>query len=153
MKADRWSIVEVETLAQNGVIVGYEDGTFRPNGKITRAEFITMVVNLFNSSNTSDKVDAKEKKFSDLTNKHWAYDFIQQGVSMSWLSGYEDNTFRADNNITRAEAIVILNRMLGRGNCEYVEDLKNPWTDVDKDDWYYQDIIEATVTHKFDTKK
>lgn len=69
---------------------------------------------------------------------------------MSWLSGYEDNTFRADNNITRAEAIVILNRMLGRGNCEYVGDLKNPWIDVDKDDWYYQDIIEATVTHKCD---
>lgn len=73
----------------------------------------------------------------------------RQGVDYKWLSGYEDSTFRPDNNIIRAEAIVILNRMLGRGNCEHLDGLKNPWIDLQPKDWYYDDLIEATVTHKF----
>lgn len=136
-------------MAANGVIAGYEDGTFRPSEKITRAEFVTLVVNLYNAHHLGAKMITSAHDFTDLSQDHWAWNFIQQGVDYKWLSGYEDSAFRPDNNIIRAEAIVILNRMLGRGNCEHLDGLKNPWIDLQPKDWYYDDLIEATVTHKF----
>lgn len=103
---------------------------FRPSEKITRAEFVTLVVNLYNAHHLGAKMITSAHDFTDLSQDHWAWNFIQQGVDYQWLSGYEDSTFRPDNNIIRAEAIVILNRMLGRGNCEHLDGLKNPWIDL-----------------------
>ena len=67
------------------------------------------------------------------------------------MTGYEDGTFRAQSNITRAEVMTVINKILGRNpSDEYVKTLGyNPYNDLEKDKWYYVAVLEATVTHNY----
>ena len=67
------------------------------------------------------------------------------------MTGYEDGTFRAQSNITRAEVMTVINKILGRNpSDEYVKTLDyNPYNDLEKDKWYYVAVLEATVTHNY----
>ena len=65
--------------------------------------------------------------------------------------GYEDGTYRPENQITRAEVMTVINKILGRNLSEpYVKSLDfNPFSDLKKDKWYYTTVLEATVTHNY----
>ena len=83
---------------------------------------------------------------------HWAYDTINYARIMGWISGYEDGTFKPNNTITRAEAITIINRMLGRiGDIEKINEYRvlNKFTDIDGH-WSYYGIVEATSSHEYE---
>lgn len=77
-------------------------------------------------------------KFTD-TEGHWAIDSINKFVSSGIIEGYEDNTFRPDNNVTRAEFVKIVNKTFG-----FTEEGEVNFTDIDKNSWYYQDLKKAT---------
>ena len=142
----RWSNDEISTDAKLGYVNGYEDGTFRPSGMITRAEFVTMASRYWGA-----EIDnAAEPDFTDVAN-HWAKGYIHFAVECGWIDGYEDGTFRPDQYITRAEAIKIVNHMLYRAVDEdgLVEGIR-AWDDNPKDEWYYYEMIEATNTHRFE---
>lgn len=142
----RWSNDEISTDAKLGYVNGYEDGTFRPSGMITRAEFVTMASRYWGA-----EIDnAAEPDFTDVAN-HWAKGYIHFAVECGWIDGYEDGTFRPDQYITRAEAIKIVNQMLYRAVDEdgLVEGIR-AWDDNPKDEWYYYEMIEATNTHRFE---
>jgi hypothetical protein len=97
--------------AYHNIIGGYEDGTFRPEENITRAEFIAIVTRAFlNDYNSLLKNYEPENCFKDIKN-HWAEININIAVDNNWINGYEDNTFRPNKNINHAEAVVILNRI------------------------------------------
>ena len=140
-----WYSTAVKTLASIGVINGYTDGTFRPNKNVTRAEFVTMLVNLTG-------VSGGECTFSDVSEKHWARSSIAAASANGWVNGYEDGTFRPGNNITRAEAVVIMNRVLGRSADKDVVDHGEGlfhFIDVSTGAWYYYDVMEAATGHQF----
>lgn len=69
-----------------------------------------------------DKVSTSKKNiFTDVTNSHWASSYIYSAVTMDWIKGYADGTFKPDNNITRAEVVSIVNRVTDReADTEYV---------------------------------
>ena len=144
---DAWYYNYVGYMEKFGIITGYEDGTFRPQNTITRAEFVTM------ASRFATISQEYECDFTDVTTKHWAYEYIAFAAENGWVGGYEDNTFRADNTITRAEVVTIVNNMLVRSADEsYVNPNKASLTlfaDVDATHWAYYDIIEATNEHTY----
>ena len=147
IKDGAWCCRAVATLTNAGVINGYTDGTFRPNAPITRAELATIIARFA-------KLDVNTKTFSDITG-HWAQKNIELAVGNGWINGYEDGTFRPNNNITRAETFAMINRVLDR-QTESVSDLlptseMNMWSDnLNENAWYYKDVQEATNYHKCD---
>lgn len=125
----------VNTLAALGVISGYEDGTFKPDNNITRAEVATMVVAALNRS--ADAEGSKgTTKFADMNveAKTWATGFVNIGVSEGFISGYEDGSFKPDNNVTFAEMVSMLVRVAGYGRyAEYLGGWPNGYLSVGND--------------------
>lgn len=92
-----------------GYMQGYQDKTFKPENNITRAEMAVILANLDKFA----KVDKEYTTFKDVPTKHWAAWAIAYVTSKGYFKGYEDNTFRPGNYITRAELSVVL--------CKYLE--------------------------------
>lgn len=137
----QWFYQAVTYLSQRGIILGYADGTFRPNQNITRAEFVTMVSRF-------EEMQTGSIGFSDAQD-HWALASIQNAVAKGWVSGYPDGTFKPEQNITRAEAVKIINTMLGRDleKSQLPSNLSMPFSDLKAGHWCYANLIEATTTH------
>lgn len=133
----KWYGVPVNTLAKAGVLKGYKDGTFAPDHTITRAEFVTAMTNCFSLS-------TGEVSFTDVTDSHWAYEYIASAVAKGWLDGYSDGSFRPDHNIKRCEAVKIVNEALGRKDDGFAADRnEQKFSDVPKTHWAFLEIAEA----------
>ena len=141
--------VPVATLAKMGIVSGRNSDTFDPNATITRAEFAAICV-AFDKTNPDTL-----KTFSDVTGG-WAKQYIEKAAALGWVSGYEDGTFRPKNNITRAEAMMLINKMLHRlpqTLADLHEDMIK-WPDnADTTVWYYLPVQEATNSHEYRYKE
>ena len=146
--ATSWYNTAVSTLSSMGIITCYPDGTFRPNAAITRAEFAAIAARF---DNDGDKTAAK---FSDIAT-HWAKDEISIAYNNGWITGYPDGTFGPQRDITRAETMTLVNRVLNR-QPETEEDLlpnMTVWTDnANPKAWYYLAVQEATNSHYYKFK-
>ncbi len=135
----------INTLAALGVISGYEDGSFKPDNNITRAEVATMVVAALNRS--ADAAGSKgTTKFADVNTeaKAWASGYVNIGVAEGFISGYEDGTFKPDNNVTYAEMISMLVRIAGYGSyAEYLGGWPNGYISVANDKGVTQGVSAA----------
>ena len=143
-----WYNTAVSTLSSMGIITGYPDGTFRPNAAITRAEFAAIAAR-FDSN--GDKTTAK---FSDIAT-HWAKDEISIAYNNGWINGYPDGTFGPQRDITRAETMTLVNRVLNRQPETENDLLPNmvTWTDnANPNAWYYLAVQEATNSHYYKFK-
>ena len=151
VKAGDWYNNAISTLSNLGVITGYEDGTFRPNASISRAEFVTIATRFF------DYTAEYEGTFSDVSYSSWYADFVQAAVDMGLVNGYENGTFRPNASITRAEAVAIVNRvLLRRPDADHLLpwSVMNTFSDnVLESAWYYEDIQEATNSHDYEWLK
>lgn len=138
-----WYNKAASSMAAGGYIQGYADGTFGANKPITRAEFVCLAAR-FATKTTGFA------SYTDVDNGHWAARSIAICASNGWVQGYEDGTFRPDQPITRAEAMTIINRMLGRGVSKgYVCKGAVRYTDNDPGSWYYFEVLEATNDHEY----
>ena len=141
----QWYNRAISTLANAGIIKGDPAGTYRPGDPITRAEMATIIARFG---------DFKEggKTFNDISG-HWAQKYIELAASNGWINGNPDGTFKPNNNITRAETVAMINRVLDRQTKD-VSDLlpvsqMTNWSDnANTAAWYYRDIQEATNNHK-----
>ncbi len=118
-----------------------------PNAPITRAEFAAICARFDTSKHDGDS------NFTDISG-HWAEAEIERAASLGWIKGYKDGTFRPENNITRAEAMTMINRVLCR-LPENEDDLLNGmtvWPDNQPGTWHYLAVQEATNSHDFDRK-
>ena len=143
----KWYNKSISTMAKIGIVKGRTANTFVPNAPITRAEFAA-ICSRFDRSNVEIKSD-----FNDISG-HWAEKEIRRAASLGWIQGYTDGSFKPDQNITRAEAASMINRMLHR-LPETVEDLLDgmiQWPDNQPSDWYYINMQEATNSHDFNQK-
>jgi len=100
-------------LADLGVIKGYDDGTFKPESLVTRAEFATMIVRMLGLESAADSLKGQPVDFSDVDPSHWAVGYINVAYMMGIVQGYEDGTFRPAGNITYAEAIKMVLAAMG----------------------------------------
>lgn len=143
VNSSMWYNKAVSSMAAGGYIQGYADGTFGANKPITRAEFVCLAAR-FATKTTGFA------SYTDVDNGHWAARSIAICASNGWVQGYEDGTFRPDQPITRAEAMTIINRMLGRGVSKgYVCKGAVRYTDNDPGSWYYYEMLEATNDHEY----
>ncbi len=146
--ADSWYNQTVSTLARMGIVKGYEDGSFRPNAPITRAEFGAIATRFFAETGATYEPGT----FTDVTGNEWFANAIQDAVNLGLIGGYPDGTVRPNNNITRAEACAIVNRTLGRvPDADHLlpEDVMKVWPDNNPTDWFYADMQEATNGHEY----
>lgn len=143
----KWYNKSISTMAKIGIVKGRTANAFAPNAPITRAEFAA-ICSRFDRSNVEIKSD-----FNDISG-HWAENEIRRAASLGWIQGYTDGSFKPDQNITRAEAASMINRMLHR-LPETVDDLLDgmiQWPDNQPNDWYYINMQEATNSHDFKQK-
>ena len=146
--AGSWYNIAVSTLSNMGILGGYEDGTFRPNASITRAEFAKIAVSFF------DWADVYAVNgFVDVRGIAWYADYVAVAAELGLIEGYGGNVFRPDATITRAEACTIINRTLGRNpDADHLLPVAqmNTWPDnSDTGVWYYAQIQEATNSHDY----
>lgn len=140
-----WFNNAVSTCANAGIVDGYADGTFLPNKAVTRAEFAAIVARFLGDEYTGEGIE----DFSD-TADHWAAEDIRRCVEAGWVTTEED-AFRPDDLITRAEVMTIINRMLHRTPDEdHMLPTMKTWTDNPKGTDYYAAIQEATNEHEYE---
>ncbi|MEC0268165.1 asparaginase domain-containing protein [Paenibacillus anseongense] len=107
--AGHWAELDIKQAVTQKIISGYADGTFKPDNSVTRAEFAVMLMNAL-------KVDKKGNAlmFADQQQiPAWAETAVTQAVDLGIIHGYEDQTFRPDGLISRAEMAVMISAALG----------------------------------------
>lgn len=144
VKSGSWYYQAVAYLQKQGIISGYPDGTFKPESVITRAEFVTMIVR------PGELVANAPSKFGDVSASHWAAKYINSAAAKGWVSGYPDGTFKPGAKLTRAEAVTIVNCVLGRKiKLENIPAGAPKLNDITSKHWAYCDIMEASITHEY----
>lgn len=120
-----WAEKTLSKFVKLQEIVGFEDGTFRPNSPITRAEFASIIARVFdiNGGSVGD-----EDELSDI-NSHWARNAINNLASAGIINGYGDGTFKPNQTISREEVIIILSRMMNLNEVAK-DDSKGNFTDM-----------------------
>ena len=105
LNSTSWATPAIEEMAKMGYIGGYEDGTFKPSKEITRAELLTIINKMNNFT------EETEISFSDVSSSNWAYREIKKAVAAGYVSGFGDNTFKPNENVTREQIAVMLNNL------------------------------------------
>ena len=104
-----WCYNKIIDFESKGYVCGYEDGTFKADQTITRAEYVKIVNNFFGYKPNTEKV----ANFSDVNSGDWFAPYVNEAVERGYITGFEDGTFRPQDPIRRQEATVILARILG----------------------------------------
>lgn len=101
-----WAQGQLQDWLNKGYLGGYPDGTVKPNKSITRGEYVALINRLFGFKETATI------NFKDVKSSNWVYSEVAKAVKAGYIGGYENNTFRASNPLTRQEAAVITAKVL-----------------------------------------
>lgn len=103
--ANHWAAAQIKELSQSSVIVGYPDGTFKPDANVTRAEFACMAIRALGQEHTTV---AQPVNFTDIPRDYWAYDMIQRALYFELIScPPSGQLFRPDDNVSYEEAVEV----------------------------------------------
>ncbi|WP_246541274.1 S-layer homology domain-containing protein [Peptoniphilus ovalis] len=141
VKKNAWYYDDIVFIEKRGLISGYEDGTFKPENAMTRAQFAHLINNYLKLEEGNNPMN-----FSDVKKNHWASKAINTLSSHGIMVG-DKNKFNPDKNITRAEAATIFNKILDRKINESFLDkyAKNTFEDVNRKQWFYYQVLEITA--------
>ena len=132
-----WAKKEINQFISSEYVNGYEDGTFRPDNSITRAEFVKLVNKYFGFNN-------KEAiKFSDINTNDWYYNDICIASKAGYINGYEDKTFKPNKTITREEVSKILISIKNKQDNVY--DKLNKYPDKNKVSNWAKPYVEGAI--------
>jgi hypothetical protein len=141
VKETHWALWAIKYATDKGYFIGYTDGTFRPDQKITRAEFATIVYHFLGIEDKNITVH----KFEDVKG-HWAQVYIEKLTQLNYISGYPDGTFQPQSSIKRCESVALLNRALKRGPLYGATQI---FPDVPETHWAFKDIVEGAMDHQY----
>ncbi|WP_277251005.1 S-layer homology domain-containing protein [Peptoniphilus vaginalis] len=148
LKDKAWYLPNINAGLKAGMLDADEKGNLRPNEPVTRGEFVKMVAAI-------DEAGNEKAPFNDIAGHKYEKE-INQLYSNKHIFGYEDGSFKPDAFLTRAEAASILNRVFNRvTNAEALkgfEDKIHKFSDLDKNAWYYYEMVEATNNHESETR-
>lgn len=132
-----WAKETIQAAIDSGVVKGYPDGSFKPNNTISRAEFFSLINNIFKFTKGS------ETTFTDVPSGAWYAPVIAKAKAAEYITGYPDGSIRPIGNISRQEAAVIISVLK---SLTAVSD-KLSYTDASTiADWSKQAIIAAAET-------
>ncbi|WP_081957264.1 amidase family protein [Paenibacillus sp. FSL R7-0273] len=106
VSSTHWANKYIGAAAGSGLMNGYSDGSFRPDQKISRSELAALITRAFKLTGTGNA------SFTDVNRNAWYYDSIDALASNKIITGYADNTFKPEKDITRAEFATIVSRLL-----------------------------------------
>lgn len=104
MNESHWAYQSIKFLTEIGVVVGYPDGTYKPDIPVTRAEFASMAIKALGQE---DATVTQDIHFSDIEHSFWAYNIIKKAVYFDLIPDADGQRFRPYESVTRAEAISI----------------------------------------------
>lgn len=149
VKPDSWYFTQVSALKNAGLIAGTSATTFSPDRTITRAELFTIIGRMFADSYTTDGLIGSI--FKDIGAGYFV-NYIELLYKLGLVEGDGNGTVRPEDNITRAEAATLLNKLILRmpdsesaASCSNVK----VWPDNQPGAWYYAAIQEATNSHDY----
>lgn len=135
---------------EKGYISGYNDGTFRPNAPVTRAQFAKMLNNALGVKNS------EQSQFIDVASSAWYYDEVCKAVSVQYVSGYTDGTFRPEATITRQEAAAMMSRVVTapteqKSSAEFADAARiDAWATSSIDFVYSKGYMKGDTQNRFD---
>ena len=143
---DCWAANYIGYMQQFGIVTGYEDGSFRPDAPVTRAEFAAI-------ASRFEKLTQGSASFTDVPDTHWAVKYINFAATRGWVTGYEDGTFKPEHSITRAEVAEVTCRLLERSADQtyirsHIGELRT-FADVTESHWAYWYAMEAANGHDY----
>ncbi len=124
---------DIYKMAKAGIIVGDGNGYFRPNDPIRRSEVVKIV------NAICEYTEKDETGFSDVTEKHWYYEYVLVAKKAGYIKGYEDGTFRGDWHVTREQACAILCRTQNIYDLPFDYEIKDPVSEWAKE--YVQKVL------------
>jgi hypothetical protein len=135
-----WFYPYVTDLSSQMIVSGYEDGCFRPNQPVTRAEFVKMAMKALDKAAA---INSSYQPFKDVPpiNDTWYSEDINMAATLGYVNGYSDGTFGPDKTITRAEAIQILYNMSTL--LQDSSSMSPGFTDVKENDWFRKPVTAA----------
>jgi hypothetical protein len=146
--AARWSAPQIAAAKTLGYVRGYNDGNYRPENNMTRAELAALLTR--DAEARGAHTTETPKAFPDVPAGAWYAETVAKAAAHGLVNGYGDGTFKPETPVTRAEAVAMINRAFGRGPeaGETLETARSPFTDVGPEHWAYQHILEASVLHE-----
>ena len=143
---DCWAANYIGYMQQFGIVTGYEDGSFRPDTPVTRAEFAAI-------ASRFEKLTQGSASFTDVPDTHWAVKYINFAATRGWVTGYADGTFKPEHSITRAEVAAVTCRLLERSADQtyirsHIGELRT-FADVTESHWAYWYAMEAANGHDY----
>src|ERR1700730_11775475 len=133
-----WAQTQIEKWAGKRLVIGYPDGTFRPDNRVTRAEFVTMVNRAFIPNKTESS-----SNYKDVSMTQWYYHEVAIAKQQGYITGYPDGGFQPNNYITNQEVAVILARLFA-ADPKNLKDLN--FTDKNQiQSWAYTAVQKVTT--------
>ena len=120
--------------ANNGIVMGYNDGTFGPDKQCTRAQMVTFIWRLAGKPEPAQK----ENPFSDIKSSDYFYKACLWGNEKEIVMGYNDGTFRPSNKCLRNQAVTFLWRFAGKPEPSTQ---KSPFKDIKESDYFYKAVL------------
>src|SRR5690625_1785565 len=140
--ATHWANAYIEQLHKAGIMSGSSKDQFKRNDPVTRAEFAVVLARWLQLPTSG------QTNFADVEN-HWAKQGISALEVQGWMSGYEDGTFRPNQELTRAEAVKTLHAAMKRPSLTNVTE--SSWPDVSSDHWAKVEIESASKSYSVTT--
>lgn len=151
VSAGRWSAPYIEYARRQGWLLGTGGGAFSPEQTMTRAEFAVFLSRVY-GDRTYD--EGKAASFPDVPVDAWYAAPVARASAMGLVQGMPDGLFHPLDQISRAEAVTVLNRLLGRDakTADALEAEECPFSDIESSHWAYWEVMEASVAHRHEAK-
>lgn len=141
-----WAYKQIDKMTDAGIIGGYSGNKFRPQKYVTRAEYAAMIIKAIEAENIDIE---KMYTFDDISNKHWAWNYVIRAVNLDILTPADSEHFNPDGYITRADVITFLVNILKSEDItkkEAIKALQNAYLDFDDiPDWFKVTAGKAEV--------
>ncbi|MEK7548178.1 MAG: S-layer homology domain-containing protein, partial [Patescibacteria group bacterium] len=124
-------------LQENGIINGYDDGSFKPDNTVNRAEFLKIIID---GSKIKLSI-SPPTPFKDVDNTAWYAKYLKKAYAENWINGYSDNTFRPDQAINKVEALKIIAKVQNWEASQF--SANQPFSDTPLNEWYIPYIAYA----------
>ena len=132
----------VNSLRAMDIIAGRTSTLFKPDEPIKRAEFVAICVKF------ADAIEA-ENKYTDVPAGYWAEKSIAAATAFGWITGRTESTFAPEAPISRAEAVCVLNNVLGRSADKSQAARMPEFTNLTPAHWAFYELLEAAVPHSY----
>lgn len=155
---DDWAYEQVRGCVDNGIVSGYDDGTYHPEYAVTRDQMAVYTARALAGGDSNVPEFTGTPTFPDATDTQWAHKYIEYAVEQGVVAGYDDGDYHPDYQVDRGQMAVYIARSIvapsgEAGLSDYVPSDPRNFPDVDSDFWAYKHIefcVEHGVVNGYD---